>query len=154
MILFFILCYKISLIIFTITIIFCRHVTNVTSRYKISPILGCRAPLSAQWVNTCMLNKIICMMYHPLLICIFRFDSYVCRSCFVAYRFAVAGRSMVQVWFHWFPADIAKIVPLGASLPSFICRSASTTSTFLPLSLLLKLLNFPQTSYFKGFLLL
>ena len=76
-ILFFILCYKISPIIFTITIIFCRHVTNVTnftsrykispiiftitimfclhvthvtnitSRYKISPILGCRAPLDA-----------------------------------------------------------------------------------------------------------
>ena len=38
-ILFFILCYKISPIIFTITIIFCRHVTNVTSRYKISPII-------------------------------------------------------------------------------------------------------------------
>ena len=34
--------YKISPIIFTITIIFCRHVrnvTNVTSRYKISPII-------------------------------------------------------------------------------------------------------------------
>ena len=75
MILFFILCYKIYPIIFTITIIFCRHVTNVTnvtsrykispiiftitiiffrhvtnitnvtSHYKISPILGCRAPV-------------------------------------------------------------------------------------------------------------
>ena len=38
-ILFFILCYKISPIIFTITIIFCRHVAKVTSRYKISPII-------------------------------------------------------------------------------------------------------------------
>ena len=38
-IIFFILCYKISPIIFTITIIFCRHVTNVTSQYKISPIM-------------------------------------------------------------------------------------------------------------------
>ena len=38
-ILFFILCYKISPIIFSITIIFCRHVTNVTSPYKISPII-------------------------------------------------------------------------------------------------------------------
>ena len=39
--------YKISPIIFTITIIFCRHVTNITSRYKISSILGYRAPLDA-----------------------------------------------------------------------------------------------------------
>ena len=31
--------YKISPIIFTITIIFCRHVSNVTSRYNISPII-------------------------------------------------------------------------------------------------------------------
>ena len=38
-ILFFILCYKISPMIFTITIIFYRHVTNITSRYKISPII-------------------------------------------------------------------------------------------------------------------
>ena len=40
-ILFFILCYKISPIMFTITIIFCpgRHVPNVASRYKISPII-------------------------------------------------------------------------------------------------------------------
>ena len=40
-------CYKISPIIFTITIIFFRHVTNITSLYKISSILGCRAPLDA-----------------------------------------------------------------------------------------------------------
>ena len=36
--------------IFIITIIFFRHVTNVTnvtSHYKISPILACRAPLDA-----------------------------------------------------------------------------------------------------------
>ena len=39
--------YKISPIIFTITINFCRHVTNFTSRYNISSILGCRAPLDA-----------------------------------------------------------------------------------------------------------
>ena len=39
--------YKISPIIFTITIIFFRHVSNVTSRYNISPILGYRAPLGA-----------------------------------------------------------------------------------------------------------
>ena len=39
--------YKISPIIFTITIIFCRHVTNITSRYKISSILGYRVPLDA-----------------------------------------------------------------------------------------------------------
>ena len=39
MILIFILCYKISPIIFTITIILCRHVTNITSGYKISPII-------------------------------------------------------------------------------------------------------------------
>ena len=51
MILFFIFCYKISPIIFTITIIFCRHVTNITSRYKISPILGCRAPLGAMTIT-------------------------------------------------------------------------------------------------------
>ena len=42
MILFFILCYKISPIIFTINIFFSRHVktvTNLTSHYKISPII-------------------------------------------------------------------------------------------------------------------
>ena len=39
--------YKISPIIFTITIIFCRHVTNITSRYKISSILICRVLLYA-----------------------------------------------------------------------------------------------------------
>ena len=39
--------YTISPIIFTITIIFFRHVTNITSCYKISSILGCRAPLDA-----------------------------------------------------------------------------------------------------------
>ena len=57
--------YKISPMIFTITIIFCRHVTNITSLYKISSILGCRAPLDTI-ISSCFNISSILVCRGPL----------------------------------------------------------------------------------------
>ena len=93
-----------------------------------------------------MLNKIIFMLCHLFLICTFKFNGFVCRICCLACRFALFGRVVVQVWFHWFSNKIVKIVSLGASLTSFFCRSIPTTSTSLFL-FLLQNLNFLQIGY-------